>query len=238
MLGEFLEISVHSDDVLESLRFYERLGFTQVATNDAWTHPYGVVTDGRCVLGIHAFEFPGPSLTFAAPGLRKRVEPLEAAGAEFEFLKLGDDEFHELGFFMPDEQIVTLLEARTFTPPPPAGVAPALTGFFAEYLLPVEDRAFARDRWLAFGMIENDAVETLHDTASLCCTGLNIGLTESRQVKQPALVFHVPDLAHCLAELEPRGIVPLPERRGARPPAAMARLQAPEGTPLWLMEIR
>lgn len=237
MLGQFLEISVHSSDVLASLQFYEKLGFTQVATNDAWTHPYGVVTDGRCVIGVHAFDFPAPSLTFVAPGLRKRVEPLEAAGAEFEFLKLADDEFHELGFFLPDEQMVTLLEARTFSPPQLDTIAPALTGFFAEYRIPVEDRDSARERWLQFELLDNEPVDALHDAASLCCTGLNIGLTESRQVKRPLLVFHVDDLAECRSTLEQRGIVAEQPRQLPRGDAPRLRLHAPEGTELLLVEI-
>lgn len=230
MLGQFLEISVHAPDVLESITFYEKLGFTQVRTNDAWSHPYGVVTDGRCFLGIHAFEFPSPSLTFVAPELRKRVEPLEQNGVEFEFLKLGDDEFHELGFLAPDEQMVTLLEARTFSPPAPPVTTSSLLGFFAEYRLPVEDRGVAQAQWLRYGLIESEPADTLHDTVSVCCTGLNLGLTESRRVRRPLLVFQSTDLDASLEALETRGI---PVRREPVRPAhapASARLVAPEGT--------
>ncbi|MBW3567115.1 MAG: hypothetical protein KY410_03995, partial [Proteobacteria bacterium] len=205
MLGSFLEISVYSPDVLESLGFYERLGFSQIPTNDAWTHPYGVVTDGRCFIGIHAYEFPGPSLTFVAPELRKRVEPLEAAGVEFEFLKLADDQFHELGFLAPDDQMVTLLEARTFSPPA-SGLPESLLGFFVEYRIPVEDRDAAVAQWLRLGMMEGEPVDTFHDTATVCYSGLNVGLGESRRLKKPELVFHVTDLPARLSRLEQLGI--------------------------------
>lgn len=230
MLGDFLEISVHSADVLESLRFYERLGFTSIATNDAWTHPYGVVTDGRCFIGIHAYKFPGPALTFVAPELRKRVDALESAGAAFEFLKLADDQFHELGFFAPDEQMVTLLEARTFSPPNADEARASLLGFFAEYRIPVEDRDAAREQWQRFGLIENEPVDTLHDTASLCCTGLNIGLTEARRVKHPLLVFHVGDLHERLELLAARGIEPARRFEDKNQRLQAIEITAPEGT--------
>jgi hypothetical protein len=237
MLGDFLEISVHSSDVLESLRFYERLGFTQVATGDAWKHPYGVVTDGRCYIGIHAFEFPSPALTFVAPELRKRVDALEAAGARFEFLKLADDEFHELGFFAPDEQMVTLLEARTFSPPP-GTVKESAAGFFAEYRIPVEDRDAALAQWLRFGLIEGEPADALHDTVSACCTGLNIGLTESRRVKQPLLVFHAPGLRDRLELLANRGIAAEQLQENDRSSVLCAfRVTAPEGTRLLLVDV-
>jgi len=233
MLGDFLEISVHSGDVLESLRFYERLGFTQVPTNDAWTHPYGVVTDRRCVIGLHGYAFPGPSLTFVAPELRKRVDALEDAGAAFEFLKLAADEFHELGFLAPGEQMVTLLEARTSSPPP-AEIRDSLLGFFAEYRIPVDDRDAALAQWQRFGLIEGEPADALHDTLSACCTGLNIGLTEARRVKRPLLVFHADDFAERLGLLATRGIEPARtmDAHGVR----AVEILAPEGTGLLLVE--
>ncbi|HEX7029260.1 MAG TPA: hypothetical protein VF254_01585 [Gammaproteobacteria bacterium] len=230
MLGEFLEISVYSADVLDSLRFFERLGFTQVATNDTWTHPYGVVTDGRCFIGIHGYKFPAPSLTFVAPELRKRIEPLENAGAQFEFLKLADDEFHELGFFAPDEQMVTLLEARTFSPPDPDALHGSLLGFFAEYRIPVDDRDAAGAQWQRLGLIESEPVDALHDTASLCCTGLNIGLTEARRVKRPLLVFHAAGLHERLESLAARGIEPASLLEDGGGQLRAAEINAPEGT--------
>lgn len=237
MLGSFLEISVHSPDVLASIQFYEKLGFAQVPTNDAWTHPYGVVTDGRCFIGIHAYSFPGPSLTFVAPELRRRVEELESAGADFEFLKLADDQFHELGFFAPDEQIVTLLEARTFSPPDPHSVSESLLGYFAEYRIPVEDRETALAQWLRFGLIENEPADAVHDSVSACCTGLNIGLTESRRVKRPTLVFHVANLREQLALLEQRGIIAHDVHEPRKPAEPLAAtLLAPDSTPLLLIE--
>ena len=237
MLGDFLEISVHSGNVLESLQFYERLGFTQLRTGDAWKHAYGVVTDGRCFIGIHAYPFPSPSLTFTAPELRRRVDALENAGAVFEFLKLADDEFHELGFFAPDEQMVTLLEARTFSPPDLDALKPALPGYFAEYRLPVDDRDAALAQWLRFGMIEGEPVDDLHDTVSACCTGLNIGLSESRRVKQPLLVFHAGDLRERLDLFAARGVEPahVLEDRDTGQLRAF-RVVSPEGTSLLIVD--
>lgn len=231
MLGLFLEISVHSREVLESVRFYEKLGFGQLRTNDTWPHKYGVVSDGRCFIGIHEYEFPSPALTFVAPELRLRVDVLEAAGANFEFLKLSDDEFHELGFFAPDEQMLTLLEARTFSPPDPAELQESMLGFFAEYRIPVEDRDAAEAQWLRYGLLESEPVDSLHDTAALCCTGLNIGLTETRRVRKPTLIFHASDLRERLDVLTARGIEPqrLEEDRASGNLKA-AWLQAPEGT--------
>ena len=56
MLGRFLEISLHTPDIQESLEFYESLGFAQASVGEIWPHPYAVVTDGRLFLGLHGLD--------------------------------------------------------------------------------------------------------------------------------------------------------------------------------------
>ena len=53
VLGRFHEISIATADIRASVEFYESLGFTQAPTTDAWSHPYGVLTDGRLFIGLH-----------------------------------------------------------------------------------------------------------------------------------------------------------------------------------------
>ncbi|HYB33381.1 MAG TPA: VOC family protein, partial [Steroidobacteraceae bacterium] len=64
LLGTFHEISIVVPDVRAAVEFYERLGFTQATTTDAFAHPYGVLTDGRLFIGVHQRTGPSPILTF------------------------------------------------------------------------------------------------------------------------------------------------------------------------------
>ena len=63
MIGRFHEISIRTDDIRQSVEFYEQLGFRQCVTGDTWSHPYGVLTDGAITLGLHQYRFPSPSIT-------------------------------------------------------------------------------------------------------------------------------------------------------------------------------
>jgi hypothetical protein len=101
MLGRFLEVSVHAPDILESLAFYESLGFTQAPVGETWSHPYAVVTDGRLFIGLHQYEFPSPSLTYVQPDLERHLEGLERLGIELVFRRVGADVFNE---FVPVEE--------------------------------------------------------------------------------------------------------------------------------------
>ena len=60
LLGTFHEISLAVDDVRAAVEFYERLGFTQATTTDTYSHPYGVLTDGRLFIGLHQRRGPPP----------------------------------------------------------------------------------------------------------------------------------------------------------------------------------
>lgn len=225
MLGEFLEISIETGDILASIDFYEKLGFVQARTGDTWKHPYAVLTDGRCVIGLHQYAFPSPSLTFVLPGLRDRVAGFEALDIEFEFLKLGETQFNEAGFYDPDGQMVCLLEARTYFRPVLEQHDSSLCGHFNEYRLPVRDAAASGRFWEKLGFVRDDE----DDAVIVACTGLTLQFDEDRRLRFPQFVFHVTDLAEHLTVIEQRGIASMRKKRGS------ATLRAPEGTELLLL---
>ncbi len=229
MLGEFLEISIHTRDILASIAFYEALGFAQVRVGEIWSHPYAVMTDGRVTLGLHEYGFPSPALTFVLPDLLHRVRDFEAAGVDFEFLKLGEHEFNEAGFYSPEGQMITLLEARTFSPPGPQLSGRSRCGVFSDYRLGAADVEASRDFWVALGMISSD-LTARGEEAHLGITNLNLTLQPSAMPAPPALVFAVTDLEACVHALAVEGLHARswPSRRGA------ALLTSPEGLSLLL----
>ena len=230
MLGRFLEVSIHCPDVLESLRFYESIGFSQAPVGETWKHPYAVVIDGRLSLGLHAYEFASPSLTWVQPDLRRHAPLLESAGIEFEFLKLGDECFNELGFLSPDDQMITLLEARTYSPAPRAPREASLLDWFEEVLLPCSSIPASRAFWERLGFVAVEESEHPVPRVGLTSDSINLALTTHPAVTEPLLVFHTTDLRARRAGLAAKGIEPVRLPRGMDPQGAL--LRAPEGTGL------
>ena len=152
MLGRFLEVSVRSPDLPESLAFYEALGFVQAVTGDARPYPYAVITDGRLCLGLHGAGDDEATLAFVHPDLAQHAPRLEALGIEFEFVRLGAEQLHELGFQDPAGQRVTLVEARTFSPPA-APSQPSELGYFEEFGIPTSDLERSAAFWEALGLV-------------------------------------------------------------------------------------
>ncbi len=158
-LGRFLEISIATTDVAASLAFYESLGFVQADVGEAWAYPYAVVTDGRVCLGLHQHEQPGgTTLTWVLPNLASELDRLEALGITLEHTRIDDTSLNSTGFVDPSGQAVTLLEARTFSPPALAESQPDALGYFEEFAIPTSDLRASAAFWEPLGFVAFEPV--------------------------------------------------------------------------------
>ena len=225
MLGDFLEISLATRDILGSLDFYRKLGFVEAPVRETWQHPYTVVTDGRLYIGLHARDAVSPALSFALPELRSHLPKLEALGLEFAFCNIELHRFNEVGFLDPDGGMVALLEARTYSPVHASQVQPSLCGYFLEYRLPARDPTATLSFWESLGLITTPAEDG--QPAQVTWGGINIALEKPALRARPALVFANADLKEAEALLEMRGLPIQNDTRGLH-------ILSPEGLTLLL----
>jgi len=234
MIGRFHEVSVHAPDLLASLAFYERLGFTQVTAGEAFAYPYAAVADGRLAIGLHGRELPqSPLLAFVLPGLRGRLETLERRGIEILDRHLGDDVFNE-ATLDAGGQALRLLEARTHSP---ASLGPGETsrlGWFEEYALPVANLKEAESAFERLGFVPAEEGDEPYPHIGMTSDTLDVALLGFGSLKRPALVFTDAAMHLRIAELRESGI-----EFARRPPAGLdaerhGLLVAPEGTQLLL----
>lgn len=189
MLGKFLELSLHAPAILESIEWWEKLGFRQLDTNDVWRHPYAVVSDGRAIIGLHQYPFESPALTFVRPGLADALPALRAAGVEFAFAKTGDDEYHEAGFLSPDGQMIALLESRTHSPPAFDESDFSVGGELDALHLPARRIDRSLPFWARLGLTVLDYDEAEPPAALLAHGALRLRLSEDPGLKAPLLAF-------------------------------------------------
>lgn len=236
MLGRFLEIGVYAPEILQSIAFYEALGFQQVATNETWPHPYAVVTDGRLFLGLHQQAGRSPALYFVQADLARHAAQLRKIGIVFDHEHLGGDSFNELSFHNPDGQHIRLLEARTFSPPDIDASFSSSCGYFVEYGMPVREFDTARSFWERLGFIAMDEESQPFNRLSLTSDHLNLGLHRSRALRQPMLVFEDDEMRERLTHLKEQGFELSDEMPDSLNEHSNAVLIAPEGTRLLLMQ--
>jgi catechol 2,3-dioxygenase-like lactoylglutathione lyase family enzyme len=237
MIGRFHEVSVYAPDPAESLAFYERLGFAQVTTGEAFPYPYAAVGDGRLAIGLHGRELPqSPLIAFVLPDLRAELRVLEQRGIEVLDRRLGDDVFNEARIEAAG-QSVRLLEARTHSPPPCGPGETSRLGWFEEFALPVPDIQRAEAEWERLGFVPAEEGEEPYPHVGLTSDSLNVALLRAGSLRSPALVFTDADMPARIARLAESGF-----EFARRPPGQLdasrhALLLAPEGTQLLLTTV-
>jgi catechol 2,3-dioxygenase-like lactoylglutathione lyase family enzyme len=236
VLGRFHEVSIATTDIRESVEFYERLGFTQAQTTDTWSHPYGVLTDGRIFLGLHQRRFDAPAVTFVHAGIAEFADQLETRGIQLDFRRVGDEVFNEIGFRDPHGHHVLVLEARTYSPVTRTPEEMSLCGYFTEYSLPVTSFEDARVFWEPLGFVATEEPDAPYAHLPLTSDHLDLAFHQPRTLDRPMLVFRDPGMRGRLARLRELGVHEPGELPRGLPSAANALIEAPEGTAILLLE--
>lgn len=231
-IGRFLEFSVRTEDILQSLQFYKQLGFVELDIGEAWSHKYAVVSDGELNIGLHEREFDAPAITFVQQDIAKHARSMRDHGFDFKFMHLDEDVFNELGFPDRDGHMVSMVEARTFHPAD-QNQNDSLCGSWFELTLPVRDALGAAQFWapIAPSLIDMREEPTTH--MRFAAHGVPLGLSESIAVTRPSLCFKCPDRHGLMGQLEQSGI-PCKKYPGFE--GAFVVIEAPEGTTLFAFE--
>lgn len=231
-IGRFLEFSVRTPDILESLSFYKLLGFRELETGDVWTHKYAAVSDGALSIGLHEREFDAPAITFVQPELARHARSMSDHGFDFSRMQLGEDSFNELHLSDSDKHTIMMLEARTFYGADDDDSDSALGTWF-ELTLPVNDAMRSARFWAPIAPVVLSMREepTLH--MRFDAGGIALGLSESIALQGPSL---------CFRSFDRDAIGALCERHGFETQTfpgfegAFRAIKAPEGTCLYLFD--
>jgi hypothetical protein len=230
--GRFLEFSVQTPNILDSLGYYRTLGFAEREIGDVWSHKYAVVSDGILSIGLHDRVFDAPAISFVQQDLAKHARSMTDHGFNFSFLRLDEDVFNELGLADHDGHMVTMLEARTFT-----GVDEfdndSVCGSWFELSLPVRDAVRSARFWasVAPNLLRMREEPTTHMRFE--AGGAALGLSESIALNSPSLCFRCHDKDELLALIEKHG---LPHEKYPGFEGAFVALKAPEGTMLYAFD--
>ena len=231
-LGRFLEFSVRTPNIVDSLGFYKTLGFAELETGDVWSHKYAVVSDGVLCIGLHDREFDAPAISFVQPDLAKHARAMSDHGFDFSLMRLDDEHFNELGLPDRDGHMVTMLEARTFSGGDEFDNDSACGTWF-ELSLPARDAVRSARFWAAVApnllrMREEPTVHMRFEAG-----GIALGLSESIALKSPSLCFVCHDKAALKALIAKHD---LPHERFPGYEGAFLSLEAPENTTLFVFD--
>jgi catechol 2,3-dioxygenase-like lactoylglutathione lyase family enzyme len=164
------------------------------------------------------------------PDLLQHLDGFSQLVERFEFRRLGNDVFNEIGWLDPSGHLIRLVEARTFSPSKRKAADESLCGYFREIGLPTSSRETAKAHWEQFGFVGIDEPDAMLPHISCTSDTIDIGLYEPAHLQGPTLIFEVDDFDRALARLDANGVKPDGRLPGplSRMPAAV--LTAPDGT--------
>jgi hypothetical protein len=231
-LGRFLEFSIRTPDIIESLSYYKLIGFTEREIGDVWTHKYAVVGDGLVDIGLHDREFDAPAITFVQHDLARRARSMTDHGFDFDVMHLEEDVFNELGLADRDGHRLSMLEARTFTGADEFD-DDSILGTWFEVSLPVRNAVRSARFWapVAPNLLRMREEPTVHMRFDV--GGAALGLSESIALKAPSLCFICRDKDALFAAVERHN---LPHEKFPGYEGAFVALRAPEGTMLYAFD--
>ncbi len=232
LLGRFLEFSIHTTDIIDSLGFYKLLGFQELEIGEVWSHKYAVVSDGELNIGLHDGKFEGPALTFVHQDLARQARSMSDHGFDFRYLRVDDDVFNELGFLDRDKNMITMIEARTFSPAD-EDTDNSICGQWFEISMPVKDAVRSARFWapLAPELLRIREEPTTHMRFN--AAEMSLGLSESIALDGPSLCFRCNDKDAIWTAIAQHGFK-FKEFPGFE--GSFMALQAPEGTMLYLFK--
>jgi hypothetical protein len=232
LIGRFLEFSVQTPDILDSLGFYKALGFSELEIGDVWSHRYAVVSDGGICIGLHDTEIDSPALTFVHADLAKRARSMTDHGFEFTYLKIGSDEFNQLGMHDRNGNSIRMLEARTFSLPD-EDTDDSICGEWFEVTLPSADALRNGRFWapLAPSLLSLREEPTTH--MRFDAGGMSLGLSESIALVGPSLCFKCRDKSMLSSQVERQG---LQHKMYPGFEGALMEIVSPEGTRLYIFD--
>jgi len=232
--GRFFEFSVPTPDIQASLHFYGELGFAELPVGDIRDYHYGVVTDGRIAIGLHAGGIDEPALSFVHADVQSYLQHVAPRREALVFSRLGSETFHEIGVRTPDGQLLVMMEARTFSHAQLSALPAPITGYACEISLGCRDLDDAENYWTDAGFVstgdplDDASAATSRTFVELLAPGLRLGLRTDLAAGQMALRFVLNDLQPTLAALDRCN-------RPAQRSGNFHRVQAPEGTLLHLI---
>ena len=230
LLGRFLEFSIATDGILESLAFYKALGFEELQIGDVWSHKYAVLSDGELNIGLHEGKYESTLLTFVHQDLARQARMMTTGRFDFDRLQLDEDVFNEASFHDRDGNQATLIEARAFSPAA-EDLPDSLCGSFLEVSLPVRDTVRAASFWAPLTPDLERIREEPTTHMRFNAGGLPLGLSESIALEGPSLCFRCDDKDAIWKVIAKHGLKfkEFPGYEGA-----FMSLIAPEGTSLFL----
>jgi len=201
-LGDYVQISLSTKDLDQSLSFYKKLGFKEIDERRNGTVPWALLSDGMFMFMISQHDFPSPTLIYYGENSDKRIQILQSRGVSFDTIFYDPKGNTTAITTDPNLLNITIINFNTNKLPAPSGNSYCILGQFKEVIIPTDNLENSINFWQKAGFSKKDMGGTSYLNVTLTDGLIKIGLHQNKKYINFAFSYFTENIDEVINRLQ------------------------------------
>lgn len=230
ILGQPTRLVLSCTDVIQSMAWWSRIGFTPTPGNTSRPDSAITMSDGQLVITLVKDFLPSPILMFASRNIRMLKDSLDSLRVPVLYDVHGPT-LGELRLKSPSNVHIAVRPSDSEKRVPVSGDSNIACGKFTEVSVSVADFPIKKEKmyWEMLDFSIRKSGDTPYKYAIITDGYVNVGLHELRDIPSVAITYFAPDMKARLDRLKKAGITFSDEYKDADGVVEHAYLLSPDG---------
>ena len=235
ILGQHTRLVLSSKDLLQSMAWWTRMGFSPRKLAGERADSAITLTDGQVVVTLVSGSQPSPIIAYRCSNLNRLKEQLDS-------LLIGNNvdlqgpSYRELRFRSPSGVHVAVRLVAVEPDLEPTHEPNPLCGELKEYSIGVASVTQEKQWWADLGFAPTKQATKPYPFVNMADKGCEIGIHQDRDIANVAITYFMPDMEQRIERLKNAGMKPMEEIPSADKRIANAIFQSPDGQLVFLFE--
>lgn len=230
-----VRVELSSRDLLESLTWWARLGFSPIRRPGDRVDSALTLTDGQIVITLVRRSQPSPALIFSTDDLEAMKRTLDAMGYRTD-AATQDSVLREIRLRSPNDVFVTIRPKKVETEVRVTTELNPVCGKLTELSTAADVLDVEKQWWtkLGFTVARGDTVP--YNFVNMTSGFTEIGIHQGRNIPSLTLTYFMPDMAQRISRLSNQGVEPAEVLPGMDAQARNAVYVSPDGQVVYMFE--
>ena len=230
MLGNPTRLVLSCKDVIQSMAWWAKLGFTPTPGNTGRPDSAISLADGQVVITLVKDPLPTPILMFATPNIRMLKDSLDSLGIGVTYDVQGPT-LGELRLLSPSGVHLAVRPSATERRTPTTGDSNIVCGKLTEISVSVTDFPLKKEvqYWTLLDFSERKVGTQPYPFSVITDGYINIGLHELRDIPSIGMTYFAPDMKDRIARLQKNGMTFIDEYKDSEGVLEHVYLASPDG---------
>ncbi len=203
---DFVQISLSSSNLYNSLNFYKTLGFKEVEVHSGTAVPWAMISDGFHIFMVSQNNFPSPALTYYEKKFKDHLEILQSNGLTIQYIPSEAGRPWTAVLSAPSGIGITLIDLGGEKLPGTDIRDSLIIGKFTELSIPVPDITTSLSFWRKVGFEVTGQTDVPTNIIGISDGKINLGLYQTDSFKTIALTYAAENLHVVKDKLKSLGV--------------------------------